>query len=53
MQTLIPPPVTVHARYVGRVGRALGFGLSARALLLLVAGLLWAIPRSFIRIGFG
>ncbi len=47
MQTLIPPPVTVQARYVGRVGRALGFGLSARALLLLVAGLLWAIPAFF------
>jgi uncharacterized protein (DUF58 family) len=47
MQTLIPQPVTVKARYLGRAGRLLGFGLSARALLLLVAGVLWAIPAFF------
>jgi uncharacterized protein (DUF58 family) len=47
MQTLIPPPVTARARYLGRAGRLLGFGLSARALLLLVAGVLWAIPAFF------
>jgi uncharacterized protein (DUF58 family) len=47
MQTLIPQPVTAGARYLGRAGRVLGFGLSARALLLLVAGVLWAIPAFF------
>ena len=47
MQTLIPQPVTVQARYLGRFGHALGFGLSARALLLLVAGVFWAIPAFF------
>jgi uncharacterized protein (DUF58 family) len=44
MQTLIPQPVAARARYLGRAGRVLGFGLSARALLLLIAGVLWAIP---------
>jgi uncharacterized protein (DUF58 family) len=47
MQTLIPQPVTAKARYLGRAGRVLGFGFSARALLLLVAGVLWAIPAFF------
>jgi uncharacterized protein (DUF58 family) len=47
MQTLIPQPMTARARYLGRAGRVLGFGLSARALLLLIAGLLWAIPAFF------
>ena len=47
MQTLIPQPVTVRARYLGRAGRVLGFGLSARALLLLIVGVLWAIPAFF------
>jgi uncharacterized protein (DUF58 family) len=47
MQTLIPQPVTAEARYLGRAGRVLGFGLSARALLFLAAGLLWAIPAFF------
>jgi uncharacterized protein (DUF58 family) len=47
MQTLIPQPVTTTARYPGRAGRVLGFGLSARALLLLIAGVLWAIPAFF------
>jgi uncharacterized protein (DUF58 family) len=47
MQTLIPQPVTARARYFGRFGHMLGFGLSARALLLLVAGVLWAIPAFF------
>ena len=47
MQTLIPQAVTVRARYFGRFGRVLGFGLSARALLLLIAGVLWAIPAFF------
>ncbi len=47
MQTLIPQPVTAKARYFGRAGRLVGFGLSARALLLLVAGVFWAIPAFF------
>ena len=47
MQTLIPQAVTVQARYLGRFGHALGYGLSPRALLLLVAGVLWAIPAFF------
>jgi uncharacterized protein (DUF58 family) len=47
MQTLIPPPVTAKARYLGRAGRVLGFGLSPRTLLLLIAGVLWAIPAFF------
>ena len=47
MQTLIPQPVLAPARYLGRAGRVLGFGLTARALLFLVAGVLWAIPAFF------
>ena len=47
MQTLIPEPVTARARYLGRVGRVLGYGLTARTLLLLVAGVLWSIPAFF------
>ena len=47
MQTLIPQPVSTTARYLGRAGRVLGFGLTARALLLLVAGVLWTIPGFF------
>jgi uncharacterized protein (DUF58 family) len=47
MQTLIPQPITARARYFGRAGRVLGFGLSGRALLLLIAGVLWAIPAFF------
>jgi uncharacterized protein (DUF58 family) len=47
MQTLIPQPVTAKARYLGRASRVLGVGLSARALLLLAAGVLWAIPAFF------
>ncbi len=47
MQTLIPQAVTVQARYLGRFGHALGYGLPPRALLLLVAGVLWAIPAFF------
>lgn len=46
MQTLIPQPVTTRARY-GRFGHMLGYGLSARTLLLLVAGVLWSIPAFF------
>jgi uncharacterized protein (DUF58 family) len=47
MQTLIPNPVTAPAHPNGRFGRVLGFGLTPRALLLLLAGLLDAIPAFF------
>jgi uncharacterized protein (DUF58 family) len=47
MQTLIPQPVTAIARPNGRFGRTLGFGLTGRALLLLLAGVLLSIPGFF------
>jgi uncharacterized protein (DUF58 family) len=47
VQTLIPEPVTAVARPNGRFGRALGFGLTPRALLLLLAGTLLSIPAFF------
>ena len=47
MQTLIPQPVTATARPNGRWGRVLGFGLTARALLLLLAGVQLSIPAFF------
>jgi uncharacterized protein (DUF58 family) len=47
MQTLIPEPVTATARYSGRFGRFFAFGLTPRALLLLLAGIFWSIPAFF------
>jgi uncharacterized protein (DUF58 family) len=47
MQTLIPEPVTAKARPNGRFGHALGFGLTPRALLLLLAGTLLSVPAFF------
>jgi uncharacterized protein (DUF58 family) len=47
MQTLIPEPVTKRARYLGRAGRLLGFSLTSRTLLLLIAGVLWSILAFF------
>ncbi len=45
MQTLIPEPVTSRAHPKGkRLGRALGFGLTVRTLLLLAACTLLSIP---------
>ena len=44
MRTLIPPPATGHARALGRTGRIFGFGLTPRALWLIVAGVLLALP---------
>ncbi len=45
MQTLIPSPVTSQAHPKGkRLGRALGFGLTPRTLLLLAASTLLSIP---------
>ena len=47
MRTLIPPAVTATARPLSRASRVLGFGLTRRALLLLVVGLAWLIPAFF------
>ena len=47
MQTLVPEPVTATARPNGRLGRTLAFGLTPRALLLLLAGVLLSIPAFF------
>jgi uncharacterized protein (DUF58 family) len=47
IQTLIPPPASAEAHDKGRFGRILGTTLTARALLLLLAGLLCAIPGFF------
>jgi uncharacterized protein (DUF58 family) len=50
MQTLIPEPVTATARPGGssaRFAHALAFGLTPRALLLLLAGTLLSIPAFF------
>ncbi len=44
MRTLIPPPATGHARPLGRAGRLFGFGLTPRALWLVVCGTLLALP---------
>jgi uncharacterized protein (DUF58 family) len=47
MRTLIPPAVTAIARPLSRVSRVLGFGLTRRALLLLLVGLGGLIPAFF------
>ncbi len=47
MRTLIPPPVTGTARPLTRVKRVLGFGLTTRTLLLIIAGVAWLIPAFF------
>jgi len=54
MQTLIPESASGTAKPIGRIGRWAGFGLTARALLLLCAGLVLAIPAFWQprRIGF-
>lgn len=44
MRTLIPPLAGGTARPVGRTGRLFGFGLTPRALSLLVAGTVLALP---------
>lgn len=44
MQTLVPESASGVAKPLGRSGRWVGFGLTARALLLFCAGLLLAIP---------
>ena len=47
MRTLIPPAVTAPAQPRTRAARLLGFALTPRALTLLLAGLLLAIPAFF------
>jgi len=47
MKTLIPDPVTAIAHPNGRFGRILGLGLTPRALLFLLAGILLSIPAFF------
>ena len=47
IQTLIPPLATADAQPAGRFGRYFGTTLTARALLLFLAGLLCAIPGFF------
>ena len=47
MRTLIPEAVSGVARPLSRAGRALGFGLTARALWLVLAGLLGTLPAFF------
>lgn len=47
MQTLIPQEVSAKARPLGRWGGVLGFGVTARALWLLLAGLLFSVPEFF------
>ena len=44
MRTLIPSPAEGAGRPLGRTGRRLGFGLTPRALWLVVAGLPLALP---------
>ncbi len=44
MRTLIPPPASGRAQPLGRTGRWLGFGLTPRALWLIVAGFVLALP---------
>ncbi len=44
MQTLIPSPAQGTARPLGRSGRWIGFGLTPRAMWLVVAGLPLALP---------
>ncbi len=44
MRTLMPPPASGGARPLGRTGALFGFGLTPRALWLVVAGTLLALP---------
>ena len=44
IQTLIPAPATAEVQTPGRFSRFLATTLTARALLLFAAGMLWALP---------
>ncbi|MBB5057140.1 uncharacterized protein (DUF58 family) [Granulicella aggregans] len=47
MQTLIPQQISAKGRTFGRMGRVVGFGITARGLWLLLAGLLFSVPEFF------
>ena len=47
MRTLIPEAIAGWARPLSKAGRVLGFGLTARALLLFLSGLFWLVPAFF------
>jgi uncharacterized protein (DUF58 family) len=47
MQTLIPQQISATGRPFGRMGRVVGFGITARGLWLLLAGLLFSVPEFF------
>lgn len=47
MDELLPKPVTAQAGYSSRRARLLGYVLTPRALVLLAAGLLFAVPAFF------
>jgi uncharacterized protein (DUF58 family) len=47
MQTLIPQQISANGRTFGRMGRVVGFGITARGLWLLLAGLLFSVPEFF------
>ncbi len=48
MRTLIPEEVSGVGRPLSRAGRWLGYGLTARALLGLVVGVVWLVPAFFV-----
>ncbi len=45
--TLVPETASAYARPASRLGRVGGYGLTFRALLLLLAGVVWAAPAFF------
>jgi uncharacterized protein (DUF58 family) len=47
IQTLIPPPASAEAKATSRWKRVIGTTLTARTLLLLAAGTVWAVPGFF------
>jgi uncharacterized protein (DUF58 family) len=47
MQTLIPQQISATGRTFGRMGRVVGYGITARGLSLLLAGLLFSVPEFF------
>ena len=47
MQTLIPQQISATGRTFGRMGHVMGFGVTARGLWFLLAGLLFSVPEFF------
>ncbi|MGI8770027.1 MAG: DUF58 domain-containing protein [Acidobacteriaceae bacterium] len=45
--TLVPETVSAEGQPCGRFGRVAGYALTVRTLLLLLAGVLWAVPAFF------